>query len=43
VAMSLGDFDDAEKYFSKIKNSFPKSEEGKTIDIYIQRAQIANK
>lgn len=43
VAMSLGKFDDAEKYFSKIKNSFSKSEEGKNIDIFIQRAQIANK
>ena len=36
-------FDDAETYFSKIKNEFPKSEEAKNIDIYIQRAQLAGK
>jgi len=43
VAMKLGKFDDAETYFSRIKNSFPASEEAKTIDIFIQRAKFAKK
>ncbi len=43
IAMKLEKFDDAETYFSKIKNEFPKSEEAKNIDIYIQRAQLAGK
>ena len=40
---SLEKFNDAESYFTKIKNEFPKSEEAKNIDIYIHRAQLAGK
>ena len=42
VAMELGEYGDAENYFSRIKKDYPKSEEAKTVDIFIQRAQLAN-
>ena len=41
VAMELQKFDKAEDYFTRIKDSYSKSEEAKNIDIYIQRAQLA--
>ena len=43
VAMELGKFNDAESYYTKIKENYSKSEEGKNISIYIQRAQLAQK
>lgn len=43
VAMDLGKYKDAESYFTKIKESYSKSEEAKKINIYIQRAQLAQK
>jgi len=43
LAMKLEKYDIAETSFSKIKNSYPKSDEAKFADIYIQRAQIAKK
>jgi TolA-binding protein len=43
VAMDLGQFDDAEGYYTKIRDNYPKSEEAKNISIHIQRAQIAQK
>ncbi|MCD6543090.1 MAG: tetratricopeptide repeat protein [Flavobacteriaceae bacterium] len=43
VAMELKEYGKAEDYFTKIKDNYSKSEEAKGIDIYIQRAQIANK
>ena len=43
VAMELEEYGKAEDYFTKIKDNYSKSEEAKGIDIYIQRAQIANK
>ena len=43
VAMELKKYSKAEELFTKIKNSYSKSEEAKNIDVYIQRAQIANK
>ena len=43
TAMDLGKFSDAERYFTRIKEEYVKSEEAKSINIYIQRAQLANK
>jgi len=43
VAMELKEFGKAEGYFKQIKDNYSKSEEAKNIDVYIQRAQIANK
>jgi len=43
VAMELGKYDDAETYFTTIKNEYPKSEEAKNISIFIQRAQLSQK
>ncbi len=43
VAMELKEYGKAEDYFKKIKDNYSKSEEAKNIDVYIQRAQIANK
>ena len=43
VAMELEKFEEAEKHFNKIKNEYSKSEEAKSINIFIQRAQIAQK
>ena len=42
TAMDLGEYGKAEGYFTRIKNDYPKSEEAKTINIHIQRAQLAN-
>lgn len=43
VAMELKEFGKAEEYYTKIKEDYSKSDEAKNIDVYIQRAQIANK
>lgn len=43
IAMDLGKYSDAEIYFTRIKEEYVKSEEAKSINIYIQRAQLANK
>ncbi len=43
VAMELGKYKDAEAHFTKIKNEYSKSEEAKSINIFIQRAQLAQK
>ena len=43
IAMELGRYDDAEKHFTRIKDEYTKSEEAKNIDIFIQRAQLAEK
>ena len=43
VAMELENFSDAENYYTRIKDEYPKSEEAKNINIFIQRAQIAQK
>lgn len=42
TALDLGKSDKALKMFEKIKNSYPKSEEAKNIDIYINKAKYAN-
>lgn len=41
VAMDLGKYKKAQELFLKIKDKFPKSDEGKKIEIYINRAQLA--
>ena len=41
LAMDLGNYKKAEELFSKIKEEYPKSDEGIKIDIYINRAQLA--
>jgi len=43
VAMELGQFKDAEKHYTRIKDNYSKSEEAKNISIYIQRAKLAQK
>ncbi len=42
TAMDLGKYSDAEGYFTRIKEEYAKSEEAQNINIYIQRAQLAN-
>lgn len=42
TALDLGKSDKALKMFEKIKKSYPKSEEAKNIDIYINKAKYAN-
>lgn len=42
TAMDLGKYSDAEGYFTQIKEEYAKSEEAQNINIYIQRAQLAN-
>ncbi|TRZ43592.1 tetratricopeptide repeat protein [Robertkochia solimangrovi] len=39
LAMQMGDKAKAVKYFNRIKSDFPNSEEGRTIDIYIGKAE----
>jgi len=41
TAMSLEKFDDALKYFTRIKNDYPKTSEAKDIDMYISSAKYA--
>ncbi len=41
IAMDLGNYKKAEELFLKIKNEYSKSDEGKKVDIYINRAQLA--
>jgi len=41
VAMDLGKYAEAEDYYTTIKDDYSKSEEAKNINIFIQRAQIA--
>ncbi|HLV62015.1 tetratricopeptide repeat protein [Galbibacter sp.] len=41
VLLQDGKASEAAKYFNRIKNEFPNSEEGRTIDIYIGRAETA--
>jgi len=41
IAMDLGNYKKAEELFLKIKKEYSKSDEGKKIDIYINRAQLA--
>ena len=41
TAMELGKFSKAEEYFSRIKDEYSSSVEARSIDIYIQRAQLA--
>jgi len=43
TALKIGKFDEALTMFEKIKTSYPKSEEAKSIDIYINRAKYATK
>lgn len=43
VAMELEQYDKAEGFFTKIKDSYATSDEALNINIYIQRAQIAKK
>ncbi|MCK5676902.1 MAG: hypothetical protein KAH72_00295 [Flavobacteriaceae bacterium] len=43
IAMELKKYNKAEEYFTKIKNNYTKSDEARNIDIFVQRAQIANK
>jgi|TARA_B110000967_G_C18853795_1_gene546017 tetratricopeptide (TPR) repeat protein len=42
TALDLGKSDKALKMFEEIKKSYPKSEEAKNIDIYINKAKYAN-
>ncbi|AOW19975.1 tetratricopeptide repeat protein [Urechidicola croceus] len=42
MALDLGKSDKALAMFERIKNSYPKSEEAKNIDIYINKAKYAN-
>lgn len=39
LAMDLGQSEKAVKYFQRIKDEYPNSEEGRTIDIYLGKAQ----
>ncbi len=41
IAMDLGNYKKAEELFTKVKEEYSKSDEGKKIDIYINRAQLA--
>ncbi len=41
VAMQLEKYSDAENYFTRIKNEYGTSDEARMINIYIQRAQVA--
>ena len=41
LAMELKQFDKAEEYFTKIKDNYSSSDEARNINIFIQRAQIA--
>jgi len=41
LAMELNQFDKAEEYFTKIKDNYSSSDEARNINIFIQRAQIA--
>ncbi len=43
TALELGKFDEALKMFETIKKDFPKSDEFKTIDVYINRAKHASR
>jgi tetratricopeptide (TPR) repeat protein len=43
TALELGQFKEALKLFERIENSYPKSDEAKTITIYINRAKYASK
>jgi hypothetical protein len=43
IAMELERYEDAEKHYTRIKAEYSKSEEAKTINIFIQRAQLAKK
>jgi len=43
ILLQDGKADAAAKYFNRIKDEFPNSEEGRTIDIYIGRAETAQK
>lgn len=43
IAMDLGKYGEAESYYATIKDQYSKSEEAKNINIYIQRAQLAQK
>ncbi|NVJ88190.1 MAG: tetratricopeptide repeat protein [Flavobacteriaceae bacterium] len=43
IAMSLKDYDKAESLFSKIKQKYPKSEQGTNIDKFINAAKYAAK
>jgi len=41
IAMDLGNYKKAEELFLKIKEKYSKSDEGKKIDVYINKAQLA--
>ena len=43
TALDLGKFDEALKMFTQIQNDFPKSDEAKDIQMYINRAKYASK
>lgn len=43
IAMELGKYAEAEKYYTTIKDEYAKSEEAKNINIFVQRAQLAQK
>ena len=43
TTLELGKFDEALKMFTQIKNDYPKSDEAKEIDMYINRAKYASK
>lgn len=43
IAMELNEYSKAEGYFTRIKNEYSQSQEAVDINIYIQRAQIAQK
>ena len=41
IAMDLGQYKKAEELFSKLKEKYPKSDEGKKADVYINRAKLS--
>ncbi|WP_196884915.1 tetratricopeptide repeat protein [Aureivirga sp. CE67] len=43
TAMDLKEYAKAEKYFTEIKNKYPSSNEGKDIELYINKAKFAQK
>ncbi|MEL4307364.1 tetratricopeptide repeat protein [Joostella sp. CR20] len=43
VSLEAGDADKALKYFNRVKNEYSDSEEGRTIDIYIGKAETLKK
>ncbi len=43
TALEIGKYGEALQMFEKIKNDFPKSDEAKSIDMYIDRAKYASK